>query len=566
MPSGTGVEGRGTTSLHRRVEFVNAGGVASVLGLRITIAESRFEPITVKSRRIRRIATVVVLAIPLLFGARLAFSARGGQLQLQVIDRDSSQPLACRLHLTSARGKAQKAGSAPFWHDHFVFDGSITLKLPPGDYNFDAECGPEYLIRRGHFTINDFAEDEKVVDMKRIADLNAEGWWSGDMNVHRSPKDLPLLMKAETLNVAQAITWGNVRSATNPAADVRPKTLPKEKLAMASESNVAMLLGGIASGRGGTVLLLGGDAPISLPKPTAEFPTSASILRSAREKGVDWVDVPKLASRDLPIWVALGLVDSVEVCGPQLGRKTTTVDASGARPFDKKLFSGVEAPGRWDATIYYHLLNCGLRIPPSAGSGSGLSTNPVGYNRVYVRLGDEFSYEKWRAGLKAGRVVVSNGPLLRPSVEGEPPGHVFQGDAGQEIELELGLKLSTQEKIAYLELLRNGRVAQSFRLDEWAKMKGRLPKQRFTESGWFLLRAVAESPGTYRFASTGPYYVEIGYQKRISRNSVQFFLDWLAERRAQWKLDDPNQAATANVELDQAEQFWQNLLAKANAD
>src|SRR3712207_9493398 len=37
--------------------------------------------------------------------------------------------------------------------------------------------------------------------------------------------------------------------------------------------------------------------------------------------------------------------------------------------------------GFWTQEIYYHLLNAGLRLPPSAGSASGVLPNPVGYNR-----------------------------------------------------------------------------------------------------------------------------------------------------------------------------------------
>jgi hypothetical protein len=386
------------------------------------------------------------------------------------------------------------------------------------------------------------------------------------MNAHRPTKDIDLLMKAETLNVAHAIAWGNQKSQANPKAEARPKGLPTESLLSLSESRICSALGGIDSRPGGAVLLLGGNAPLTLPGAKLEFPAIATTLQTAREQGVAWVDVPKLGSWDLPVWIALGLVDSVELCSPQLGRKTSTVDATGARPLDKKLYAGVEAAGRWDAAIYYHLLNCGLRIPPSAGSGSGVAQNPVGYNRVYVHLDGDFSYEEWLEGLKAGRVVVTNGPLLRPTVEGEPPGHVFHADAGQEMELEIGLSLATQEKIAYLELVRDGRVAQSFRLDEWAKMKGRLPKQQFKQSGWFLLRAVTGAPTTYRFASTGPYYVEIGYQKRISKASVQFFLDWLTERREQLKIADADQLRQVLEQHDQAQQFWQQLLAKANVE
>ena len=40
-------------------------------------------------------------------------------------------------------------------------------------------------------------------------------------------------------------------------------------------------------------------------------------------------------------------------------------------------------------------------------------------------------------------------------------------------------------------------------------------------------------PDTYRFATTAPYYVEIGDQPRISKTSAQFFLDWVDERGRQ---------------------------------
>ena len=72
---------------------------------------------------------------------------------------------------------------------------------------------------------------------------------------------------------------------------------------------------------------------------------------------------------------------------------------------------------------------------------------------------------------------------------------------------------------------------------------GKLPPVKFTKSGWMLVRAVTNNPKTFRFASTGPYYVEIGYQRRVSKESAQFFLDWVYERARQIKLDDADAAA-----------------------
>lgn len=38
--------------------------------------------------------------------------------------------------------------------------------------------------------------------------------------------------------------------------------------------------------------------------------------------------------------------------------------------------------------LYYRILNSGIELPLSAGSANGVKATPVGYNRVYVRLGE----------------------------------------------------------------------------------------------------------------------------------------------------------------------------------
>jgi hypothetical protein len=89
----------------------------------------------------------------------------------------------------------------------------------------------------------------------------------------------------------------------------------------------------------------------------------------------------------------------------------------------------------------------------------------------------------------------------------------------------------------------------------------------FSESGWFLVRTLADVPGTFRFASTGPFYVEIGTaRRRVSKVSAQFFLDWVRERMKQIKLDDPRQQEEVLQPHRAAEQFWQEKVAQANAD
>ncbi|HTQ37673.1 MAG TPA: hypothetical protein VMJ32_01520, partial [Pirellulales bacterium] len=75
---------------------------------------------------------------------------------------------------------------------------------------------------------------------------------------------------------------------------------------------------------------------------------------------------------------------------------------------------------------------------------------------------------------------------------------------------------------------------------------------------------------TYRYATTAPYYVEIGYRPRVSRASAQFFLDWTNQRAGEIaeaiKADDSPAAQSALQSVKQAQEYWNSLLGKANAD
>jgi hypothetical protein len=288
-------------------------------------------------------------------------------------------------------------------------------------------------------------------------------------------------------------------------------------------------------------------------------------LTEARGKAKLWVDASRPFWWDLPMLVAAGQIDSIELGHSQIGRDGLVNDEADGKPRDRTRFASNHGDADWSQDIYFRLLECGLRIPPTAGSGSGQALNPVGQNRVYVHVDGEFSYAEWWNNLRAGRVVVTNGPLMKPSVVGQFPGHVFQAEAGQKLELEINLNFWTRDPVSYLEIIKNGKVEHEVRFDEYAK-NGRLPALAFDKSGWFLVRAVADVSKTYRFAMTGPYYVEVGYQRRISKQAVQFFLDWEYERARQIKLADPQQQREVLEFHRQARDFWRELLSKANAE
>jgi len=499
-----------------------------------------------------------LLTLMVLFSAADTALALDGQLELSAIDRDTGKPIAVRVHLrNAATNKPVKVPGVPTLSDHFVFSDKVLLKLPLGAYKFVMERGPEYLVRTGHFTLNRYADDKKTVDMKRFVDMAAAGWYAGDLDVRRQEKEIELLMQAEDLYIAPLITrsFGMTTATKRPASDNPVRQFDGKRFysTLAGEDT-----------RGGNALHRFEDT---------------------------WVDAAQPFAWDLPLWIAAGKLDSVQIAHRHLMRDGVVNHEAGGRPREMAMYPGSNGNGRWSLDIYYHLLNCGLRLPPSAGSGSGWTpptmaprgtaaaikaatsgNNPLGYNRVYVYVDGELTWEKWWKGLRAGRAMVTNGPLIRPSVEGQPPGYVFRADRGETIELEIGLTLSTRDTISYLEVIKNGVTEHEIRLETWKKTGGKLPLLKFNETGWFLVRAVTDEATTYRYATTAPYYVEIGNQQRISRTSAQFFVDWCRERSQQisdgshpaGKFADEKQRE-ALTEWRRAEEYWTVLLNRANA-
>ena len=486
-------------------------------------------------------------------------SAATGQLNLTIVDKDTGKPVPCRIHLVGPKKKpARKPDKVPYWHDHFAVPGNILLKLPLGDYSFTIERGLEYLDQNGRFTINTFADDSKRVELRRFIDMAADGWWSGDLDVRRPVRDIELLMEADDLHVAQVVTWRNEK-------DPWESQVPKQTLVRFNGNRFYQRMAGGWTRPGTELLLLNLAAPLKLPRDESEYPPTVSLLAESRKKGDVWIDASRPYWWDLPMLVAAGQIDSIEIAHGNIGRDQTINNEADGKPRDRKRYPSYKGNAEWSQDIYFRLLDCGLRIPPSAGSGSGDSPNPIGHNRAYVHVDGELTYDKWWQSLRAGQVFVTNGPLLKPSVEGELPGHVFHADAGQTVDLEIGLSVSTRSPITYLEIVKDGHVEHEIRFDQYAKT-GRLPRVKFDRSGWFLIRAVADVPKTYRFAMTAPYYVEIGYDRRISRSACQFFLDWVYERARQIKLDDPTQQREVLEWHRKARDFWKDLAAKANAE
>ena len=503
-----------------------------------------------------RIYLLLTLLTALSYWGDCAHAAKRGVIEINVVDSKTKEPIAARMHLKDQKGKVVKPPKSIAWFDHFVVDGTMKLELPIGNYNFEIERGLEYKTIYGKFYLEDNATDTKEIVMERFFEMASEGWYSGDLDIERSPGEIELLMRSDDLHIAPVTTWSN--SEQPRSTESTPITFDKNR--------IYQLFTGRDEREGGGLLFFGLKEPLPIAKTNREHPAGAALLGLAKESSALCTAAQKTNAWDLPVWIATGQLDTVLLANLDQQREGFALKEVGGRPRETARYPNPFGVGRWSQDIYYHLLNCGLRIPPAAGSGTGAAPNPLGYNRVYVHCEGELTWEKWWQGLKQGKVTVTNGPLLLPRINGQLPGHVFQVDEGKSVELSIALNLSTREKIDYLELVQNGVVVEQVRLDKWAAQNGMLPPVKFDRSGWMLVRAVTNNTTTYRYATSGPFYVEIGYQPRISKTSAQFFNDWVVERVKRIKLEDAAQREEVIEYHRKARDFWKSMVEKANAD
>jgi len=530
---------------------------------------------TIAHERTIRFRWIFSLLIFLCAGLNGQAAAPDGKLTIRVLDEQLRQPAPVRMELRDARGRAVRLRpeGAVAAGDSFYFDGETTLGLRRGSYTFLVEAGPEYVTRPGQLpNVERHAGDSVEITLTRRVDMRREGWWSGDLDVQFPLNDLPLMMRARSIDFAPVAALVNDQGRCR-----KLKPTSGEVAAATVRSGLPLLYGPWASldhRRGGGLLAIGAAELIDVCQ-WKVHDASLPSATAAREAGACVVALTPFAW-DLPLWIAAGKVDAVQIIHRHSQLNAAVDHEAEGRPRDKTYFPGKLGNGRYSETIYHHLLNCGLRLPPAAGSGAGALYSPViraggatrprtiesplGTNRVYVYCGETCTKDAWLAGLSAGRVVVTNGPLLRPQVEGEPPGHVFRLEPGERREFQIALNLAFYEKtqVEYLEIIQNGRPVHQIRLDELAKRAGRLPPVAFDGSGWFLVRAVTNNPDVYQFASSGPYYVEANYQPRVSRASVQYFLDWLDDAEKKFAGNEP-----VLEEIEASRPFWQKLLAQA---
>ena len=184
---------------------------------------------------------------------------------------------------------------------------------------------------------------------------------------------------------------------------------------------------------------------------------------------------------------------------------------------------------------YYAYLNCGFRMMPSAGTGSGVHPVPLGFGRVYVQVPGEFTYEKWRQGLLAGRSFVTTGPMLRLTFNGESAGHCFTDVRNEPTRLPVRVQgtVESLSPIDRIEFIVNGNVVNSITTPNSTSPAGKPQRVLIDEtiviegSGWLAIRCFeARADRRIRFAHSAPVFVDVPrHPQHPFQDEVQHFVE-----------------------------------------
>lgn len=502
-------------------------------------------------------------------------SAAAADGALTLITRDDSDRtrIPARLELRTNTGRRTSVRRTIASGPGVALPGTLELPLNTNQYRFKVVRGPEYRVISGNFEIQPAAIDEKLVDLSRMVNMQAEGYLSGDMAALFPVTNLRLRMATEDVHVATLLN--------PPPPTGRPGSA--EQLQMADkeltddEANLGPFWYSVNAKPDGDLLVYPAAVTADAPPLDTQPDPAADANRVA---------IANPFSMQLPLHLASEKVNGIFLLGDWLREGNPTVaihKIRGTRPPTEIGFSGALGPGRYAESIYWRILEAGLPLVPLAGTGTRLNTldsawasAAIGYNRTYAigsakydddrRLNPVASESEYYDAVWAGRSMVTNGPLLRPTLGGFAPGHRFQARTGELLEMSVELHLAVRDPVEYLEVVHNGEIFYSARLDEFAKTGGMIPELKIDSSGWVLVRVVTEHEEHFRAAISAPWFIDFDIQPRISRKAVEFFGGWLNDCENELKKLPANQLSPFIEPVRMARQFWRQRLEDANAD
>lgn len=420
-------------------------------------------------------------------------------------------------------------------------EGQFIVELPLHEIaRFEIVKGFAYKIHDASISVSTVAD---VVDIRleKWFEFPGKTWYSGDVHVHNiDPATALLEMSAEDINVCNILT----SDFTFDQDRFRGKPEP-----FSDSLHIVYINQEYREDRLGHVNFLNLKKLIDPVKTARKFhyPLNIQGIEEARSQGghVSWAHFAAWPGVEGPLAIVLNKVHSVELL--------STIE-----PFSEPTFVADIVPDlRMNSglRLWYRLLNCGLKIPATAGTDKMSNWVTVGANRVYALTDGTFSYQRWIDALEKGRTFISNSPFIFCRVEGKEPGDEISIEKGRS--LKIVAEVWSQFPLDRLEIVANGKViAETVVQKNQSYVKVELDFKP-SESCWIAARAhqftegdrdqgvsfmqrrdfgggptlLNRYYGTLRpettFAHTSPTYVVMSNQPLRSKADAEYFITYL---------------------------------------
>ncbi len=506
------------------------------------------------AKRIRFISIIIIFVL-----CHLPFVyAEPVSVRMRVTSFESKTPIPCKVRFEREDGRPVLPQGEYDYRKWFPISGEKTVHIEPGKYVFRARRGIETVPTRQRIEIT---RDGQLITASidywiRMNDL---GWWSGDTHVHRPLEVIGDLLQAEDLNIAPVLThWNDTDMYKN-------KPQPSSPTVSVDPLHIYSVMNAEHEKQDGSIMIFNLKKFLPVSGYGAWFPDAMSLIENTHKQGA-WVEVEKPFWLDTPMWLALGRPHSLGVVNNHFYELDTMNDEAWGRKRDERYSSKPIGLAHYVMDLYYKALNCGFRLAATGGSASGVLDNPLGHNRTYVYLGDDFSYDGWYTALKKGQNFTGNGPMIFATVNGGMPGTVIEKGT----ELKLDVKAAAMSGITRVEWIADGRILASYRIDP-PRREIRI-EDRTDSDGihWLAVRAFETGPEkVVRFAHTSPFYIDGDHPAQAHPEDVQFFIDWLDKHIERVndveKIKEPKDRQARIANLEKAKSVYKEMLKKKDS-
>jgi len=419
-------------------------------------------------------------------------------------------------------------------------EGKFEISLPPESLRFEVIKGYAYRFFDSTIHISD-KTDSIIIQLKKWFEFGKEKWYSGDIHVHYiDPVAALLEMKAEDLNVCNILT-------SDCTSD--QDSFLGAQAAVSDATHLIYVNQEYREDELGHMNLLNLKKLIEPVKTMRKFqyPLNIQACDEAHAQGghVSWAHFAAWPGLEGPLAIVMKKVDAVELL--------STID-----PFSEPIFvSNVVPDLRMNSglRLWYRLLNCGLKIPATAGTDRMTNRVTVGANRVYALIKGKFTYQTWIDALNRGNTFITNSPFLICHADKKSPGEEINISAKRSVTIIA--EMWSQLPVDRLEIIVNGEVIAEKVIEKgeqyakleieykpgksaWIAARVHQYNQEDTRNGvsFTQRRDFGGGPtllngyyGTLRpetpFAHTNPIYVRLDKQPIHSKGDAEYFVKYL---------------------------------------